>query len=64
MLKDEDRIKSQYHIRVFNITGQLVKDVPFNTSIDVSNLQSGIYFLQLLSENGSTESVQKFIINR
>ncbi len=64
ILKDEDRIKSQYHIRVFNITGQLVKDVPFNTSIDVSNLQSGIYFLQLLSENGSTESVQKFIINR
>lgn len=51
-------------IKIFNIEGKLLKTENLNLekplSIDVSNLPSGIYFLNLSDENGNVE-LKKFI---
>src|SRR5690606_13112224 len=49
---------------IFNLEGRLLNTQNLNfenqTSIDVSNLSSGIYFLNIEDENGTT-TVKKFI---
>ncbi|MCK5856509.1 MAG: T9SS type A sorting domain-containing protein [Bacteroidales bacterium] len=53
-----------YHIRIFNINGQLIIESNYQNKIDVSNLQSGIYLIQLFTTNGQTQISKKFIINK
>jgi hypothetical protein len=51
-------------IRIYNYTGQIVKAIPNNSGqIDVSDLNNGIYFLQVSNKNSSTSSIYKFIKN-
>ncbi len=51
-------------IKIYNLEGKLLstKDIAFEkqVSIDVSNLTSGIYFLNIEDENGNT-TIKKFI---
>ncbi len=51
-------------IKIFNIAGKLLSTQNFEfkkqVSVDVSNLSSGIYFLNIQDESGNTE-VKKFI---
>ncbi len=51
-------------IKIFNIEGKLLSnqtlEVANQTSIDVSSLTSGIYFLNIEDENGNT-TIKKFI---
>lgn len=49
-------------IEVINFLGQTVMSQPNaynNASLDISNLNSGVYFIRIISNNGS--SVQKFV---
>lgn len=57
---------SSFEIRVYDLTGRIQVQLPQNKkslqhqiSIDLANLKSGIYFLQLKAENGQ-ESIHKF----
>ena len=44
-----------------NIQGAVLKEgKPIENSIDVSNLSSGLYFLQMRLENGS-EQIQRIV---
>jgi len=47
--------------RIFNAYGQLVDNEKFTKHIFIGTLQNGIYFLQLLNENGDVSSTLKFI---
>jgi hypothetical protein len=50
-IKTENNIFNQY--KIINFVGQLIIETNLNgNSIDVSTLQTGIYFLQLKNENG------------
>jgi hypothetical protein len=51
-------------IRIYNYTGQVVKSIINNSGqVDVSNLNNGIYFLQVSIKNSSTSSIYKFVKN-
>lgn len=55
------------NLRLYNINGQIVKSLPLNVntirqSIDVSTLSTGIYIVELASENNG-KRVKKLIIN-
>jgi hypothetical protein len=63
ILKTEDPFIDSYLIRIYNINGQLVKETAYAQHIDLGGFQSGIYFIQLLNNNGSIEASKKFIIN-
>jgi len=63
IFKSNEIPENSSHIRIYNITGQLVKETAFARNIDVSNLKSGIYFLQIINRDGSLEAGKKFIIN-
>jgi hypothetical protein len=47
-------------IRIFSALGVFVTDFLRTNSLDVSNLEEGIYFLELTSENG--ERIVKKIV--
>ncbi|WP_235003990.1 T9SS type A sorting domain-containing protein [Aequorivita lipolytica] len=51
-------------VKILNIEGKLIRtenlEIQDQTSIDVSNLKSGIYFLNIEDETGNVE-VKKFI---
>ena len=50
-------------IEIFNNLGGKISDFNFsNNFIDVSNLETGMYFLKITSEK--TKSVSKFMINK
>lgn len=59
-------INSQMRIitaRIMDVNGKLIKNVTNNlNSIDIKNLDSGIYFIQVTSENGQV-STKRFIKN-
>jgi len=62
-LKLPEGVKPE-RIRVFNLAGQVVVDKVYDSnSIDVSNLTTGIYLLQLTIKN-SSPSTQKLVIIR
>jgi len=52
-------IEKEIEVRTFtiyNVSGQLIKTIPIiknTTAIDVSNLQSGVYFINVLSDKGN-----------
>jgi hypothetical protein len=48
-------------LTIININGQIVKEIPYSSNIDISDLSNGIYFIQVKSENGL--STQKLIKN-
>ena len=48
-------------VNIYSVQGILIKKVSETEQIEVSNLSSGIYFIEVLSEN--QKSVQKFIKN-
>ena len=48
-------------LKVINLLGELVINETLDTTINVSELKSGIYFLQINS--GNSQSVVKFIKN-
>ena len=48
-------------IQVFNILGQTVVKQAFNTILDVSNLNSGVYFLEVTTESGQ-KYIKRFIV--
>jgi len=42
--------ESPKHIAIYSTNGSLILKVPFSKSIDISELQSGIYFLKVITE--------------
>lgn len=48
-------------IKVFNFLGQTVVKQAFNTILDVSNLNSGVYFLEVTTESGQ-KYIKRFIV--
>jgi len=48
-------------ITIIDTKGQMVKEIAFSSTIDISDLSNGIYFVQVKSEKGL--STQKFIKN-
>ncbi|MBC8304611.1 T9SS type A sorting domain-containing protein [Flavobacteriales bacterium] len=56
-------LKKDDQIEIFNNLGGKISDFNFsNNFIDVSNLETGMYFLKITSEK--TKSVSKFMINK
>jgi hypothetical protein len=57
-------ITASLKVKIFNLEGKLLSNenltVEKETSIDISQLQSGIYFLSIQDENGITE-IKKFL---
>ncbi len=45
-------------IKVFNLKGQMIMSMNNNVQIDVSNLISGVYFVQILGQNGYIKSAR------
>ena len=46
---------------IYSVTGQLMQSAPLNSeTINISNLQSGIYFLEIITSEGNKQ-IQKFI---
>jgi hypothetical protein len=65
LLHIETKINEVFKISVFNQLGQEVvkkTELNENKSIDVSNLSKGLYFLNIDSEDGNTQTI-KFIKN-
>jgi Secretion system C-terminal sorting domain len=52
---------SEGNVKVINLVGEMIIEKNNTNSIDVSSLNSGIYFLQITS--GNVQSVIKFIKN-
>ena len=51
-------------IRIYNNTGQVVKSIQNSSGqIDVSDLNNGIYFLQMKNQNSTKTSIYKFVKN-
>ena len=51
-------------IRIYNFSGQVVKSIPNNSgTLDISDLNSGIYFLQITNKNSTVSSIYKFVKN-
>jgi len=48
-------------LRIYNILGNIIEEISGLNSIDISNLSSGIYFIEVSTDTGS--SIQKFIKN-
>ena len=40
-------------VNIYNLSGQLALSVPFSNSIDIANLESGLYIFDVVDENGS-----------
>ena len=60
--KDVMHISSQATIknsRVYDILGNIIKETSGLNSIDISNLSSGVYFIEVSTDTG--KSIQKFI---
>ena len=55
---------AQYQIRIFNMSGQLIAERPYENNVDISNLQSGIYLIQVFSLDGKHHINKKFIVNK
>jgi len=51
--------KGQTHLRVYSVTGQVVKDLKFNRSksIDMTDVESGVYILRDMETGDMTEIV-------
>jgi len=49
-------------IRIYDIKGKLVLEPEVNTSIDISNLPTGVYFVNFFMENNTKNIVKKLII--
>jgi ELWxxDGT repeat protein len=65
ILTIETVFSGNYQLKIFNQLGQIVLDEFGNTSpnlLDVSNLSKGLYFLNIASENGNSQTI-KFIKN-
>ena len=39
-------------IRIFSVSGKLIDELPFSSKVDVERLSSGLYFLNLETDNG------------
>ena len=51
--------KGQTHLRVYSVTGQIVKDLKFSKSkaIDMTDVESGVYILRDMETGDMTEVV-------
>jgi len=58
---ETQNLLEDYYIEVFNTIGKLILNTKNTSYIDVSSLQSGIYFVKLKHQNDS--SIKKLIIN-
>ncbi|KAA3645614.1 MAG: T9SS C-terminal target domain-containing protein [Bacteroidetes bacterium] len=47
-------------VKIFGLTGNLIKETQFSSELDVSDLKEGIYFIQTIDKSGYT-STQKII---
>ena len=56
-------IYDQYIVRVIDLQGRLLKTVNSSPIIDISDLEKGIYLLQLLNSNNEILQTQKYIKN-
>jgi hypothetical protein len=50
-------------IRIYNTTGQMVANYSNETSISLTEFENGIYYLQLLDENGQVVARKSFMRN-
>lgn len=59
--------KSDYKVRIMNISGQtILKSDPFidNTSLDVDNISSGLYILEVIDSKTNERITKKIVITR
>ena len=49
-------------IKIYSITGQIVLKQPFDSSINVSNLKAGMYYLEISTSKGGVYK-QKLVVN-
>ena len=51
--------KGQTHLRVYSVTGQIVKDLKFSNSkaVDMTGFESGVYILRDMESGEMTEIV-------
>jgi len=54
----------EYRMALYNSFGQVITQGPLQTSLDVSTLPSGLYFLHVLHRDGKQRSVNKLLIAR
>ncbi len=54
----------ELHVQVYNHTGQLVLDIPYEARLQLSGLSTGIYILRVFAIDGSTSASSKLIISR
>ncbi len=52
-----------YHLRIMNVTGKLMikKDINQSGNVDISSLPAGNYFVQVLSDDYSTDQKSQFV---
>ncbi|MCF6306386.1 MAG: T9SS type A sorting domain-containing protein [Flavobacteriaceae bacterium] len=58
-----DNTSEKVNVTIYNILGEIIlteKNYQSNTSVDVQNLNSGIYFVSITDENGNT-SIKRLI---
>ena len=64
----KDFTYSDVNIRIFNITGNVIKELPLDstgkTTLDLSFLPSGIYLVNLLNKKTGETATKKVIVNK
>lgn len=56
--------ETDLNIRIYNMMGQLVRNMGFQTEINISDLNRGIYILHLIDESTGRTRAERFVINR
>lgn len=49
-------------IRIYDIKGKLILEPEVNTSIDISNLPTSVYFVNFFIENNTKNIIKKLIV--
>ena len=57
-------LDASYQIHIFNVMGQSVYKKAYSNTVDLSELNSGIYFFQILSSNGELVADKKISIQQ
>jgi len=62
-LENPEQIKELSQIKVFDLTGRIVCLAPFSTTLNLPDLQNGLYFLMIFDKKNVSVFKEKFIIS-
>lgn len=51
-----------YQVRIFSVQGKLIRDESMRFPYKITNLESGFYFIQVISDDGKVNLISKFIV--